>query len=92
MKDGLYELLEKAKDNKALQQEILDTKKAKDPAAALCQLSTKADCPFTVGELYQQGEWYLAQLSESRLGVTEPKAMWGDVLDEFYDSIEGLNL
>lgn len=92
MKNGLYALLEKAQENRELQRKILETKQAKDPSLALCELATKENCPFTVGELYEQGEWFLAQLSESRLGVTEPMKVFGDALEEFYASIEGLHL
>ncbi|WP_317854339.1 hypothetical protein [Chakrabartyella piscis] len=92
MKDGLTLLLEKAKGNPMLQKTILATKQEKDPTLALCELATKEGCPVTVGQVYERGEWYLAQLSESRLGVTEPRAVLGDVVGEFYAAIEGLKL
>ncbi|WMI80819.1 hypothetical protein [Anaerotignum sp. MB30-C6] len=90
LSDGLFELLEKAKKDSSLRKKILDTKKANDPELALCELATELDCAITVGEIYQQGQRYLADLEDGCLGSTPPREKWGDTYEQFMASIEGM--
>lgn len=90
MYDGLWELLEKAKKDHSLRNRIMETKEAKDPALALCELSTELGCPFTVGQIYEQGEGFLSDLSVGCRGVCEPDKGRGDVYGQFFASLEGL--
>ncbi len=41
MNEKLFQLLEKAKQNETLRQMLLDTKNAKDPVLAFCELATE---------------------------------------------------
>lgn len=88
--DGLFALLEKAKKDSSLRKKILETQQAEDPALALCELSTELNCPVTVGEVFQQGQRYLAALEESCLGATQPRSKWGDTYGQFIASVKGL--
>ncbi|WP_312047622.1 hypothetical protein [Anaerotignum sp.] len=90
LKDGLFELLEKARKDSDLRKRILQTRNAKDPELALCELSTELGCSVTVGEIYQQGARYLSDLEDGCIGATEPRKKWGDTYDEFLASIEGM--
>ncbi len=90
LKDGLFELLEKARTNSALRKRILETKKAEDPELALCELATELGCGVTVGEIYQQGERYLSDLEDGCIGATAPIKNWGETYDQFFASIEGM--
>lgn len=90
LKDGLFELLEKARTDSSLRKKILATKKAKDPELALCELATELNCGITVGEIYQQGERYLSDLEDGCIGATEPRKKWGDTYEQFLASIEGM--
>ncbi|MDD3394151.1 MAG: hypothetical protein PHG19_05875 [Anaerotignum sp.] len=88
--DGLFELLEKAKKDSALRKKILETREAKDPQLALCELATELGCAVTVGEIFEQGERFLSDMKKGRLGVTEPNKEWGDTYEQFFASIEVL--
>ncbi|MFV0313716.1 MAG: hypothetical protein ACK5I7_01295 [Anaerotignum sp.] len=90
LSDGLFELLEKAKKDSHLRKKILETKHEKDPQLALCELATELGCAITVGEIYQQGQRYLADLEDGCEGRTTPIKTWGDTYDEFLASIEGM--
>ena len=90
LKDGLFELLEKARLDSDLRKKILATRKAEDPELALCELATELGCGVTVGEIYQQGERYLADLEDSCIGATAPMKKYGETYDQFFASIEGM--
>lgn len=90
LNDGLFELLEKAKKDSNLRKQIMETKKAKDPELALCELATELGCPITVGQIFEQGERFFDDMKKGRLGVTEPKKEWGDTYEQFFASIEAL--
>lgn len=49
MNEKLFQLLEKAKQNETLRQMLLDTKNAKDPVLAFCELATEQGFAITVG-------------------------------------------
>lgn len=88
--DSLFQLLEKAKHDNKIVKKILDTKKSKDPMSKLCEVATELGFPVTVGDIFQCGEEYLCNLSDSRMGVTEPIKNFGDTYEQFMASIEGL--
>lgn len=88
--DSLFQLLEKAKEDKTVAKKILETKNAKDPMAKLCEVSTELGYPVTVGEIFQCGEEYLCNLSDGRMGVTEPIRQFGDTYEQFMASIQGI--
>ncbi|MDD4843227.1 MAG: hypothetical protein PHU31_02705 [Anaerotignum sp.] len=90
LKDGLFELQEKARKDSNLRKKILETKKSVDPTQALCELATELNCGITPGEIFQQGERFLSDMSDGRLGVTEPPKKWGDTYEQFLASIEGM--
>ncbi|WP_304507347.1 hypothetical protein [Anaerotignum sp.] len=90
LKDGLFELQEKARKDSSLRKKILETRKAEDPELALCELATELGCAVTVGEIYQQGQRFLSDMEDGRLGVTEAPKKWGDTYDQFFASIEGM--
>lgn len=54
MNEKLFQLLEKAKQNETLRQMLLDTRNAKDPVLAFCELATEQGFAITVGELLQK--------------------------------------
>lgn len=91
IKDGLFELQEKARKDSSLRKKILETKKAEDPELALCELATELGCAVTVGEIYQQGQRFLSDMEDGRLGVTEAPKKWGDTYEQFFASIEGMD-
>ena len=85
----LFELLEKAKQDKVLKQKLLDTKKEKDPTLAFCELATKEGFPITVGELFAEGEEYISNLLKSvNGGATYPREGWDDPYEMFFASLE----
>lgn len=88
--DGLFQLLEKAKDDKTIVRKILSTKNADDPMKRLCEVSTELGFPVTIGDIVQCGEEYLCNLSDGRMGVTEPMKQFGDTYEQFMASMEGL--
>lgn len=90
MYDGLWELLQKAKRDETVRKRIIETKKEKDPQLALCELSTELGCPFTVGDMFEQGEEFLSNVSVGCRGVCEPFDGWGDAYGQFFASLEGL--
>lgn len=89
--DGLFNLLELAKKDKSVVAKILATTTSKDPMSALCQLSTHLGYPVTVGDIMECGEEFLCNLSDGRMGVTEPMEEFGDIYGQFIASIEGLS-
>lgn len=89
--DNLYNLLEQARTNKEIRFKILQAKTATDPMLRLCQIATDLGFPLTVGEIAEQGEEYMCNLSDGRMGVTEPMEIFGDVLGQFFASIEAMN-
>ena len=89
MNQKLFELLEKAKQDKVLKQKLLDTKKEKDPTLAFCELATKEGFPITVGELFAEGEEYISNLLKSvNGGATYPREGWDDPYEMFFASLE----
>ncbi len=90
MEDHLFELLEALKTDKKMREKILATKQAKDPMARLCEVATELGFPVTVGEIFASGEEYLCNLSDGRMGVTEPMSQFGDIYQQFFASVEGM--
>ena len=55
MNEKLVKILTEARHNPDLKQKLIDTKSAKDPMQAFCEVATEAGYPMTVGELFQIG-------------------------------------
>lgn len=87
--DSLFKLEKVASKDNDIRRKILETKNAKDPMAKLCEVATELGYPVTVGEIYATGEEYLSNLSDGRLGVTEPMSTFGDTYELFMASVEG---
>ncbi len=89
MNEKLFQLLEKAKEDKILRQQLLDTREQKDPALAFCQLATENGFAITVGELFAEGEEYCSNLLKScNGGATYPREGWDDCYEMFFASLE----
>lgn len=91
MNENLWKLLEAAKEEPSLKEKIMDTKKEKDPAFALCRLATQLGYPITVGELFAEGEEYTSNLLKScNGGASYPLDGWEDSYDLFFASLEAM--
>lgn len=89
MNKKLFQLLEKAKQNETLRQMLLDTRNAKDPVLAFCELATEQGFAITVGELFAEGEEYFSNLLKScNGGATYPREGWDDSYEMFFASLE----
>lgn len=49
MNEKLVKILTEARHNPNLKQKLIDTKSAKDPMQAFCEVATEAGYPMTVG-------------------------------------------
>ena len=58
MNEKLVQILKEARHDPKLKQKLIDTKSAKDPMQAFCEVATEAGYEMTVGELFQIGEEY----------------------------------
>ena len=55
MNEKLAQILKEARHNPDLKQKLIETKSAKDPMAAFCEVATEAGYEMTVGELFEIG-------------------------------------
>lgn len=91
MNENLWKLLEFAKTDLYLRQEIWATQNEKDPALALCNLSTEKGFPITVGALFAEGEEYTSNLLKScNGGASYPLDGWEDSYDLFFAALKAL--
>ena len=91
MNENLWKLLEEAKQNEQLRQQLWQTKEEKDPALALCQLATARGYAVTVGELFAEGEEYTSNLLKScNGGASYPLEGWEDSYDLFFASLAAM--
>ena len=91
MNEQLYKLLQKAGQDAALRERILQTRTAADPALALCELCTAEGFPLTVGGLFAEGEEFFCNLFRSCNGsAVQPLDGWDDPLDMFFAAMEAL--
>ena len=89
MNEKLFQLLEKGKKDEAFKQMLFETKQAKDPALAFCQLATESGFAMTVGELFAEGEEYFSNLLKScNGGASYPREGWEDSYEMFFASLE----
>lgn len=54
MNEKLVQILKEARHDPKLKQKLIDTKSAKDPMQAFCEVATEAGYEMTVGELFTQ--------------------------------------
>ncbi len=68
---------------------LLDSRNAKDPVLAFCELATEQGFAITVGELFAEGEEYFSNLLKScNGGATYPREGWDDSYEMFFASLE----
>ena len=89
MNEKLVKILTEARHNPNLKQKLIDTKSAKDPMQAFCEVATEAGYPMTGGELFQIGEEYAANLLKScNGGAVYPIDDWGDCYEDFFAALK----
>ena len=89
MNEKLVKILTEARHNPNLKQKLIDTKSAKDPMQAFCEVATEAGYPMTVGELFQIGEEYAANLLKCcNGGAVYPIDDWGDWYEDFFAALK----
>lgn len=90
MEERLAEILEMAKKNPSLRQELLDTKKEKYPVHAFCKKIQELGYDISVGELIGFGEEFEAAMirSVNGGGVNSPFGDWDDMYDMFFTALE----
>ncbi|MCH4239934.1 MAG: hypothetical protein LKF71_06695 [Oscillospiraceae bacterium] len=85
----LSELLDAARKNHVLKQELLQTRTAKDPMDAFCFCAQRNGFPITVGELFEAGEQFTDDIFCSCNGrAEEPIAEWSDAYESFLAALE----
>ena len=82
MNEKLVQILKEARHDPKLKQKLIDTKSAKDPMQAFCEVATEAGYEMTVGELFQIGEEYASNLA------VYPIDDWGDWYEDFFASLK----
>ena len=82
--DKLEVLLNKAKEDAALKQSLLNTRGEADPLAAFCKVAGGAGVELSVMDIVNQGEEFYAEIKRSTNGGGEnsPK-LEGE--DDFYE-------
>ena len=68
MNEKLVQILKEARHDPKLKQKLIDTKSAKDPMQAFCEVATEAGYEMTVGELFQIGEEYASAICQPTAG------------------------
>jgi phage/plasmid-associated DNA primase len=89
----LDRLTQRARGDKALRQELLETRKAKDPVRAFCdkcaELGYKS---ITVYELMTAGEAFCAEMLRSvNGGGVEAPDDWDDFYEMFFDELKRMD-
>ena len=69
--DKLEVLLNKAKEDAALKQSLLDTRSEADPLAAFCKVAGGAGVELSVMDIVNQGEEFYAEIKRSTNGGGE---------------------
>ena len=69
--DALEKLMNLAKKDELLKQQLLATKNEKNPIGAFCEIATKAGCPIYEMDLITAGEERYAALRRSTNGGGE---------------------
>lgn len=87
----LEKIISVATADNDFRKKLLETKKAADPAEALCQLCSKYEFELSIGELFAYGEEYGDNLRKSvNGGATDPIEGWDDSFDLFFAALEGM--
>lgn len=88
MNEKLAQILKEARNNPKLKQKFIETKSAKDPMAEFCKVATEYGYEMTVGELFEIGEEYAANLLKScNGGAVYPIDDWGDWYEDFFAAL-----
>ncbi|MBO4456842.1 MAG: hypothetical protein J5802_03915 [Butyrivibrio sp.] len=69
--EKLDKLLEMAKENPALKEELLSTRKSANPVSDFCDIATKNGIELTVMDIINQGEEFYAEIKRSTNGGGE---------------------
>lgn len=89
MNETLARLLDAAREDSLLREELLASEKAKDPMSAFCKAAQEAGFPVTVGELFAMGQEYTDNLLKSVNGGAEyPMEGWEDTYELFFGGAE----
>ena len=67
----LEELLNKARDDKALKEKLLGTRASENPIADFCSIATENGSPMSVMDIVNQGEEFYAEIKRSTNGGGE---------------------
>ena len=67
----LEQLIEKAKTDSNLKEELLATRNSSNPIADFCDIATKAGLPMSVMDIVNQGEEFYAEIKRSTNGGGE---------------------
>ena len=88
MNETMSRLLDAARQDPALKQELLETRSAEDPTDAFCNCATAHGYPVTVGELFEMGEQFVDDIFCSCNGrAEEPIAEWSDAYETFFAAL-----
>ena len=79
MNEKLVQILKEARHDPKLKQKLIDTKSAKDPMQAFCEVATEAGYEMTVGELFQIGEEYASNLLNVAMGELFTQLTIGEI-------------
>jgi hypothetical protein len=69
--DKLEILLEKAKEDETLKKKLLETRNAKEPLSAFCELAVANGVEVSVMDIVNQGEEFYAEIKRSTNGGGE---------------------
>jgi hypothetical protein len=69
--EKLEELLNKARDDKALKEKLLGTRASENPIADFCAIATENGFPMSVMDIVNQGEEFYAEIKRSTNGGGE---------------------
>ena len=89
MNETLARLLDAAREDSLLREELLASEKAKDPMSAFCKAAQEAGFTVTVGELFAMGQEYTDNLLKSVNGGAEyPMEGWEDTYELFLAALK----
>ena len=89
MNETLARLLDAAREDGLLREELLASEKANDPMSAFCKAAQEAGFPVTVGELFAMGQEYTDNLLKSVNGGAEyPMEGWEDTYELFLAALK----
>ncbi len=84
----LEQLLQQARKEPRLREELLATQHTKEPMTALCETAARCGFHFTPGELLAAGEEYCSNLHKSvNGGATYPLEGWDDLYELFFAAL-----